>query len=61
MPSNQEFQCCRMMNSDTVAMEGLHRGRMIRVRVVQWPAPSMKADSEMASGRPFMKFIIRMI
>ena len=61
MPSNQAFQCCSTMNREMVASEGRHRGRMMLNMVRKCPAPSMKADSESASGRVFMKFIIRMM
>ncbi len=33
-------------------------GRMTRIKVCQWLAPSTKAASSMALGRPLMKFIM---
>ena len=61
MPSNHAFQWLSTMNNEIVAMEGRHSGRMMENRVRKCPAPSIKADSESASGNAFMKFIMRMM
>src|SRR5690554_5063710 len=52
--SNQAFQLATATNRAMVASTGLQRGRTIRVKIVNSPAPSTRADSIRLSGNPLM-------
>ena len=60
MPPNHSFQWLTMENSVMVAMEAMDSGRMMRMRIIHSPAPSMAAASLMLLLMPRMKFIIMM-
>src|SRR5690554_4207424 len=52
--SNQEFQFATATNRAMVASTGLQRGRIIRIKIVNSPAPSTRADSIRLSGNPLI-------
>lgn len=52
--SNQEFQWPTPAYSAIQASIGVDSGRTILPKMVISPAPSMRADSNSASGRPWM-------